>query len=655
MNITELARQLKITTDELKDTLPRIGFDIGRKAIKVDDRLIPKIKVAFYEHKKQLALEQVLARRQESGAPKEVVEARVIELPTVVSVHDMAQKMKIPVSKLISELIKNGVMASLSDRIDFETASIVAEDLGFKATHEVEDEEVVGLSVKDMMDKNREQGASESKRAPVVVVVGHVDHGKTTLLDAIRKTNVVAKEAGGITQHIGAYQVVVQDRAITFLDTPGHEAFKAMRARGSKIADVAIVVVAADDGLKPQTLESLQMVQSEGLAFLVAINKVDKPDADVERVKKELAEINLAPEDWGGKTVCVEISAKQGLGIESLLEHVLLLADLKELKGNYGGDPIGTIIEAHINPNQGPIATVLVHSGTLKVGDTVQVGEVFGKIKGMYSWDGKEVETAGPSTPVKILGLKGTPLVGDVLEGGKDLRDFRGMKTKSHRLLSVTKSLSQHKPKQEETQEGAPKDKVLKLIIRADVVGSLEALTDALNKLEVPGASIDIASAGLGSITESDLGLAETLGAHILGFSVDMTQGTKILSRSSAVEIKISRVIYELIEYAQEHARLLVPKVQQEVRVGQFKVTVFFKKIGSKYIVGGVVEDGHLESKTKFQLMRGGVAVGLGDINEVQINKQIVEKAPMGSQAGINVSCSKDPEVGDVLEVFKLV
>ncbi len=652
MNITELARQLKIVTEDLKDILPKIGFDIGRKAIKVDDRLIPKIKNAYYEYRKQQSLELSLANRQTRIGPKEPSEQKSITIGSVVSVHDMAQRMGIPVSRLISELIKNGVMASLSDRIDFETASIVAEDLGFNAVQEVEEEHDTGPSIRERVDKNEELAEAVHPRAPVVVVVGHVDHGKTTLLDAIRKTNVASKEAGGITQHIGAYQVVVQGRAITFLDTPGHEAFKAMRSRGSKIADVAILVVAADDGLKPQTLESLQMIQSEGLSFLVAINKIDKPGADVEKVKKELAEINLASEDWGGKTLCVPLSAKTGIGIELLLENVLLLADVKELKGNFAGPALGTIIEARVDKAQGPMATVLVHSGTLNVGDTVQVGEVFGKIKAMYSWDGKESMSAGPSTPVRILGLKGTPLVGDVLEGGKEMKDFRGMKTKTHRLLSVTKSMAHKKSTSEEGGEG---DKVLKLIIRADVVGSLEALTDSLTKLDIQGAKIDIASSGLGNITESDLGLAETIGAHVLGFNADMTQGAKILSRSSSATIHQSKVIYELIEYVSEKATALVPKVQKEVYVGKFKITVFFKKIGGKYIVGGVVEDGHLESNTKFHLIRGGEPKGLGDVYEVQINKQVVASAPGGSQPGINISCSRDPEVGDILEVFKIV
>src|SRR3989338_3710667 len=419
MNATELARKLKIPTKELLEILPAVGFDIGRRAIKIDNRQAQKIIEQWprllAEYKEKLAA---------VAATEEVVETKTegpkkIAIPAVIRVRDFAQKLAIPLSKVMADLMKNGVLSSMNEEIDFDTASIVGQDLGFEV---VSDNQSSGQEEKNKSETLETLLAETDKtklkmRAPVVVIMGHVDHGKTKLLDAIRKTNVMEGESGGITQHIGAYQVETEHKGakktITFLDTPGHEAFKAMRSRGGQIADLAILVVAADDGLKPQTLESLAIIQKEKLPFIVAINKIDKESADIERVKKELTEVNILPEDWGGKTITAPISALKGQGIKELLDLALLVADMEELKADASGTAVGTIIESHIDKGEGPVATVLVQAGTLNREDLLIVGPVAGKVKALKDWNGADVDRATPGMPVKILGLKNLPEVGE--------------------------------------------------------------------------------------------------------------------------------------------------------------------------------------------------------------------------------------------------
>ncbi|MDP6756448.1 MAG: translation initiation factor IF-2 N-terminal domain-containing protein, partial [Patescibacteria group bacterium] len=398
MNVSELARQLNTTSKELLEKLPELGFDIGVRAIKVDNVIAERIKQAWSQDKRKEKLRAKIEKQetiskedsQESDAQKEIV------IPKKISVNDLATKLGTEVPHLIGYLMKNGIMASLNEQIDFETASIVVEDYGFKAVKS-ENGETVDKQTENELRTLKKDIAKDSKgkeRPPVVVVMGHVDHGKTTLLDAIRETNVVEGESGGITQHIGAYQVEEKGRQVTFLDTPGHEAFKAMRERGGQVADVAILVVAADDGLKPQTLESINVIQKEGLPFVVAINKIDKPGADVDKIKKELAEINLNPEDWGGKTITVPVSAKKGEGMHELLEMVLLVSDIEKFTADSAKDACGVIVESHVDRGEGPVATVLVQVGTLKVGDEIVIGDSFGKVKALKDWHGNNVTQA---------------------------------------------------------------------------------------------------------------------------------------------------------------------------------------------------------------------------------------------------------------------
>ncbi len=407
---------------QVKEILPQLGFDVGARAIKVDDRIAQRIVREWpYLYKQWQDRKKAEEATKEIGAIRKAVANQVYKIPSAITVRDFAAKLGLPVTKIIQELMKSGIFASLNERIDFETASIIADDLGCKVELETGGVDVSkstqDAKIKDAFEKEKKEDLKV--RAPVVVVMGHVDHGKTKLLDAIRKTNVVAGEAGGITQHIGAYQVEKKGRKITFIDTPGHEAFTAMRSRGARIADVAILVVAADDSVMPQTVEALRIIEAAKIPFLVAVNKIDKPEANLEKVKQDLSRYNLIPEDWGGKTVISPVSAMTGKGIDDLLETVLLLTDLEKDKMMANPDrlALGTIVESRVDKNQGPLATVLVQAGTLRVNEILSIGNVFyGKVKAMKDWNGSTVKEAGPSTPVRVLGFKVAPEVGDIVE-----------------------------------------------------------------------------------------------------------------------------------------------------------------------------------------------------------------------------------------------
>jgi len=550
--------------------------------------------------------------------------------------------------------MKNGIMASLNEQIDFETASIVVEDYGFKAIKSEAGDSIDKEAQNElqMLKKDVAKDSKGKERPPVVVVMGHVDHGKTTLLDVIRKTNVVEGESGGITQHIGAYQVEFKGRMITFLDTPGHEAFKAMRERGGQVADVAILVVAADDGLKPQTLESINVIQKEGLPFVVAINKIDKPGADVDRVKKGLAEINLNPEDWGGKTITVPVSAKKREGLDELLDMVLLVGDMEKFTADPERTACGVIIESHIDRGEGPVATVLVQVGTLKVGDEVVIGDTFGKIKALKDWRGNSVDEAPPSMPVKILGLKSTPSVGDILKCEEIDRAIRKKSSKKHRLIEIEQK-QVTKASDEDESESKESDKpVLSVVVKADVLGSLEALIAAIKQLETDDFNISIIKQGLGNITESDLTLAENAKAIVYGFSVQLSPEAQKLSYARKVEIKLSKVIYELLDDISERLKQFVKTEVVEVPQGALEVLKVFKDSRDESILGGRVKKAAITSNAKFRLIRDGDPIDEGKIVELQKNKQTVEELKEGVEAGVKVSGVRGFKEGDILAFF---
>jgi translation initiation factor IF-2 len=645
MNITELARILRISPQELRDMLPELGFAIGQKAIKVDNNTAKKIIKDWpflrreWEQKKMAAA----IKKQDEVLPKE---RKTIFVPKVLAVRAYAELAGIPINRVLAELMKNGVFTSINEKIDFDTAAIIGENLNLDvqlAESKVEDEDKEDKKLEAILA--REEIADMQERPPVIVVMGHVDHGKTKLLDSIRQTDVVAGEAGGITQHIGAYQVNRKGQVITFIDTPGHEAFTAMRSRGAKVADIAILVVAADDGVKPQTVEAFRIIEAAKIPFIVAINKIDKADSDVNKTKQELStRLNITPEDWGGKTICVPISAKEGTGIEELLDMVLLVSatESSNLKANPGAQAAGTVVESNVDKTSGPLATILVQNGTLHVGDQLCFNDVvYGKVKALKNYKGEEVAEAGPSTPVKILGLKISPAVGDILNVGE------GEKVKIKKI----KSSSGHNENVLSSTEDSPEDKTPKVnvLIKTDFLGSAEAIEESLLKLNGEKVKVKIISKGLGYITEGDVKRAEDSGAKILGFNVRMSPAIENLVREKQVTVKVYTIIYDLIKYVKDEMQLLAKPEINRVDLGRLKVLAIFRTENDSQIVGGKVLDGELRNSSMIEVYRGDNFIVAGKLTRLQSGKQDVNMVEKDQEAGMRYEGKPLIEVGDIL------
>ncbi|MFH1236603.1 MAG: translation initiation factor IF-2 [Parcubacteria group bacterium] len=650
MNVTELARQLKIPTTALKDLIPKLGFDVGRKAIKIDARVAEQI---MEKIKAQPGLLEQIRRGKpisvettEDHLETSSTEKRMLVLPQKIAVRDFADQLGMPVTDVIKQLMNNGILASLNEHIDFETASIIAEDLGYNATLNETASTLEETTVESILE-NEKQG-SLSARPPVIVVMGHVDHGKTKLLDAIRKTDVVAQEAGSITQHIGAYQVVYKNTPITFIDTPGHEAFTTMRSRGARVADIAILVVAADEGIKPQTEEAITIIQNSKLPFVVAINKIDKENADIERVKQQLAAKDLLTEDWGGKIITAPISAKQGMGIDQLLDTILLVAELEreEIVANRHGRAVGTIIESHIDKGEGPVATVLVQSGTLRTGNLVSIGTISGKIKNMRDYRGAEVTEAGPSMPVKILGLKSSSSVGDILQVHPDLKALKGhMKgyEEQKRIYeaSLTNSL--------EKEDGIEK---LAVILKTDTLGSQEAILQSLERLSLPDFKIAIAKKALGNVADSDIEAAEATGAIIYGFNVKTNLSVEQSAKERGVKVKLYNIIYELTDDVQQEAeKILSPEIVR-TEEGRIKVLAIFRTEKNSMIIGGTVTKGRALEGAQTRVLRNQQPVGHGKLVSLQAGKQSVREVVAVNDCGMQFSGKAVVKVGDILEMY---
>ena len=650
-----------MNTKELLAKLPELGFDIGKRAIKVDDKLVDKIIMAVEEDRRQKKIEQKEKQVKEvklhdKDAQADEPNKMEIKIPEVVVVKDLAEKLSLPVTKVIAELMKNGIMSSLNERIDFETASIIGEDLGFKISKlNAEETAAQAQIVQDVKLKeilNNESQNNLVSRPPVVIVMGHVDHGKTKLLDAIRETNMVDKESGGITQHIGAYQVEKENKKITFLDTPGHEAFKSMRARGSKIADVAIIVVAADEGLKPQTLEVIDLVQKENLPFVIAINKIDKEGADIDRVKKELSEINIIPEDWGGKAICVPISAKQKLNIPELLDTVLLVADMEEFKANPKRDAVGTIIESHIDKAEGPVATILIQSGTLRIGDMIVTGQTAGKIKAMRNYLNQDLKEAGPSTPVKILGLKHSPEVGDIVEVTKDRKKIKLIvKQNNYQKSMPAPKLDQ--PDQGEEDEERAEIPALNITLKTDVLGSQEALLETFEKFKDPEVKLNVIKKGLGNITDVDVLDSQTAKGIILAFRVKTVASAEELARDTKVPILYFDIIYKLLEEVEERLKKLLSPQIVRTELGKILVLAIFKTNKDGMILGGRVMEGRVKNQTKIKVIRNGAIVTRGDLIGLQSGKEEVTEVLQGQECGLRFKGRGVIEVNDTLEIYE--
>lgn len=649
MNITELARILRVSPFELRQLLPQMGFNIGNKAIKVDKMIAKKIiknwPIFMAQIERQRLAEEALKKEQDNLIEKEI---KKVEIGKFVVVKELAVLADLPVNAVLKELMKNGVFVSMNERIDFDSAVIVGVGLGLDIVLKENNEEETKDSGKEILAEaiKNEKKADLEIRPPVIVVMGHVDHGKTKLLDAIRKTNVVAGESGGITQHIGAYQVVRKDQKITFIDTPGHEAFTAMRSRGAKVADIAILVVAADDGVKSQTIEAFRIIEASKIPFLVAINKIDKEDADINRTKQELSSrLNIIPEDWGGKIVCVPISALAGQGIDELLDMVLLTMEMEtdNLKANPLASAIGTIVESNIDKGAGPVATILVQNGSLKIGDQLCFnGVVYGKVKALQNYKGENIEVALPSDPARVLGLKILPEVGDILEVGE------GEKIKIKKIASKVHS-------DQMSSGGEIEDDSLKinLIIKADFLGSAEAIEESLMKINTKKIKVKIIQKGLGNIGEGDIKRAEDSNAQIVGFNVKLQPQVEDLIREKGTKINIFSIIYDLIKYVKaEMKNIYKPEIIRK-DLGKLKVLAIFRTENSSQIVGGKVIDGQIEANSSLEIWRGENFIDKGKIDKLQAGKQDVNLVEAGQECGIRYEGRPVIEVGDILSFYK--
>lgn len=576
-----------------------------------------------------------------------------ISIEDSIVVREFADKLGVPVNMIISKLILLGIMANMNQEIDFDTALVIGEELGAKINKiEVVDEL---QNLESSLFKSDEDDEKElMPRPPIVTVMGHVDHGKTSLLDAIRDTSVTEHEAGGITQHIGASQVEINGKKITFLDTPGHEAFTAMRARGAKVTDIAIIVVAADDGVMPQTVEAINHSKAAGVPIIVAVNKIDKPTANPDKVKQELSEHGVIPEEWGGDTIFVPVSAKKRMGIEDLLEMILLVAEVQEFKSNPNRSAKGTIIESKLDKGRGPVATVLIEKGTLKKGDYVLVGSAHGKVRAMFNSKGKRINQAGPSVPVEILGLSETPQAGDILVAMENEKDAKNIaekrKDKKHlESINVSSKVSLD-DLYERIQKGEVKD--LNIIIKADVSGSIEAVKQSLQKLSMEEVKVNPIHGGVGGINENDIMLASASNAIVIGFNVRPSIAAMDLAKQENVDVRTYNIIYNAIEDIQSAVKGMLAPVYKEVVMGRADVRQTFKVPNVGVVAGVYVTSGKITRKSKIRLLRNDIVIHDGQISSLRRFKDDVSELNSGYEGGIGIERYNDIKEGDSMEAY---
>ena len=601
--------------------------------------------------KKQKQVAEV--KRPQPKEEKKEEQIKQIVIPEVITIKELADKMKIVPSVIIKKLFMQGKVVTVNQEVDFDTAEEIAMEFDVLC----EKEEVVDV-IEELLKEDEEDESLMVKRPPVVCVMGHVDHGKTSLLDAIRHTNVIDREAGGITQHIGAYVVEVNGEKITFLDTPGHEAFTAMRMRGANATDIAILVVAADDGVMPQTVEAINHAKAAGVEIIVAINKIDKPSANVERVKQELTEYELIPEDWGGSTVFVPVSAHTEEGIPELLEMILLTAEVMELKANPNRAARGLVIEAQLDKGKGPVATVLVQKGTLHIGDAIAAGSAHGRVRAMMDDRGRRVKEAGPSQPVEILGLNDVPNAGEVFVGcdsEKEARNFADtfIAQNKVKLLDETKSKMSLDDLFNQIQEGNLKE--LNIVVKADVQGSVEALKQSLLKLSNDEVVIKVIHGGVGAINESDVILASASNAIIIGFNVRPDATAKEIAEREGVDLRLYRVIYNAIEDVEAAMKGMLDPVFEEKILGHAEVRQTFKASGVGTIAGAYVKDGVFERNCSTRLIRDGIVIFDGPLASLKRFKDDVKEVRAGYECGFVFENYNDIKEGDQVEAYKMV
>ena len=617
---------------QVKETLARLTSKSQNK------------KGAKYRKEKRDAVQE----RLNAEAKAERKESKILKLTEFVTVSELATMMNVPVTNVISTLMSVGIMVSINQRLDAETINLVADEFDFKT-------EYVSAEVQEAVSEEEDDENDLVSRAPIVTVMGHVDHGKTSLLDHIRNTNVIAGEAGGITQHIGAYGVTLENgRKVTFLDTPGHEAFTAMRARGAQVTDIVIIIIAADDSVMPTTKEAIAHAQAAGVPMVFAINKIDKPGANPDKIREDLSQMNLLVEEWGGKYQCQEISAKKGIGVNELLDKVLLEADMMDLKANPNRKATGTIIESSLDKGRGYVSTVLVSNGTLKIGDNVIAGTSWGRIKAMFNERNQRIESAGPAEPAIILGLNGAPTAGDtfhVMETEQEAREIankreqlqreQGLRTQTRLTLSDIS----HRIARGEFHE-------MNIIVKGDTDGSIEALSDSFIKLSTEKVNVNVISKAVGQISENDVMLASASDAVIVGFQVRPSADARRLADREGVEINTYSVIYDAIDDVKSTMVGMLDKVKKEIVTGQFEVKQVFKisKVGT--VAGGMVTEGKVHSKDKGRVVRDGIVIHTAPIDALKRYKDDVKEVVTGLECGISLVNYNDLQVGDIIETF---
>lgn len=620
---------------QIKDTLARLTAKNS------------KTKTSKYRKEKR----ELVAERMNEEFEREEQERKVLKVTEFVTVNELATMMNVPPTEVIMACMNLGLMVSINQRLDAEALVVVAEEFGFKT-------EFVSVEIQEAIaDEEVEDESKLVPRPPIVTVMGHVDHGKTSLLDNIRKTNVIAGEAGGITQHIGAYSVELNGQKITFLDTPGHEAFTAMRARGAKLTDVAIIIVAADDNVMPQTIEAINHAQAAGVPMVFAINKIDKPQANPEHIKEQLSQMNYLVESWGGKYQDQEISAKKGINLDKLLEKVLLEAEILDLKANPDKRAVGTVIESTLDKGRGYVSTILVQSGTLRVGDVILSGTFTGRVKAMFNENGKKVAEAGPSTPVQVLGLNGAPQAGDTFNVMEDDRSAREIANKREQLQRMQGIMTQKHVTLDEIGRriAIGSFKELNIIVKGDVDGSVEAMSGSLIKLSKESVQVNVIHAAVGQISESDVLLAAASNAIIVGFQVRPSAAARKLAEKEEIEIRLYSIIYDAINDIKDAIEGMLEPVMKEEIVASVEVMETFKisKVGT--IAGGIVREGKIGRNTPIRVIRDGIVIYTGKLGSLKRFKDDVKEVTTGMDCGLNIESFNDVKVGDIIEGYEQV
>ena len=619
---------------QIKDTLARLTAKGA------------KTKASKYRKEKREAVHE----RMHEEIEREEQERSVLKVTEFVTVSELATMMNVPATEVIMACMNLGLMVSINQRLDAEALVVVAEEFGFKV-------EFVSVEIQEAIADEGDKEEDLVPRPPIVTVMGHVDHGKTSLLDNIRKTNVIEGEAGGITQHIGAYSVELNGQKITFLDTPGHEAFTAMRARGAKITDVAIIIVAADDNVMPQTIEAINHAQAAGVPMVFAINKIDKPNANPDHIKEQLAQMNYLVESWGGKYQDQEISAKKGINLDKLLEKVLLEAELLDLKANPNKKAVGTVIESTLDKGRGYVATVLVQNGTLHIGDVVLSGTYTGRVKAMFNENGKKVTEAGPSTPVQVLGLNGAPQAGDTFNVMDDDRSAREIANKREQLQRMQGIMTQKHVTLDEIGRriAIGSFKELNIIVKGDVDGSIEAMSGSLIKLSKESVQVNVIHAAVGQISESDVLLAAASNAIIVGFQVRPSAAARKLAEKEEIEIRLYSIIYDAINDIKDAIEGMLEPVMKEEIVASVEVMEIFKisKVGT--VAGCIVREGRLTRTTPIRVIRDGIVIYTGRLGSLKRFKDDVKEVTMGQDCGLNIESFNDVRVGDIVEGYEQV